>query len=226
MTWSEKVYGLDKLKELVAERVKDPDIAVNTLLMKIFTTWPPRYHTFFFDVLLHNLDCKFWRDRSAQEIFDKVKVPVYLKCGWAPTGRWSATVLGAFADSPPGHPQAGRGHGSLRRPGTALPLHERGVPALVRPLAEGHRHRHYGRAAAEAERDRGRLPLREGMALARTEYRKMYLRNFERLRWDPDPSRGCRRTASPTARQASPTRSRPWCTPARCSPARPSSPGM
>jgi len=98
VSWSEKIYGLEKMKSMIEERKKDPDIAVNSSFSKILNTWPPCYHTYFLDVLLHYLDGPFWRERSAGEILEKVKVPVYLKCGWSPNGRWSAPVLNTFAD--------------------------------------------------------------------------------------------------------------------------------
>jgi uncharacterized protein len=187
VSWSEKLYGLKKLRKMVEERAKDPDIAVNSLLMKMFTTWPPRYHTFYFDVLLHYLDGPFWRARSAQEIFDKVKVPVYLKCGWAPSGRWSATVLNAFMDprlNVPKRAAAMEAYGGLELPYRFmneeclrwydhwLKKIDTGImdepPIKLNVLGAGYRY--------EKE-----------WPLARTEYRKLYLRNFERLRWDSDP---------------------------------------
>ena len=94
--WSLKLHGEEKTREMMAERLKDPDIAVNSYFTKILTTWPPKYHTFYLDYLLHPLDGEFWQQRSANQIYDKVKVPVYLHCAWSPLGRWSAPIFTAM----------------------------------------------------------------------------------------------------------------------------------
>ena len=39
--WSIKMYGEEEVKEMMAERLKDPDMAVNSYFTKILTTWPP-----------------------------------------------------------------------------------------------------------------------------------------------------------------------------------------
>ena len=82
----------------MAERLKDPDMAVNSYFTKILTTWPPKYHTFYLDYLLHPLDGEYWQQRSANQIYDQVKVPVYLHCAWSPLGRWSAPIFTAMND--------------------------------------------------------------------------------------------------------------------------------
>lgn len=70
--WSIKMYGEEKVKEMMAERLKDPDMAVNSYFTKILTTWPPKYHTFYLDYLLHPLDGEYWQQRSANQIYDQV----------------------------------------------------------------------------------------------------------------------------------------------------------
>lgn len=98
--WSEKIYSPVKLKEMMRQRLEDPDVAFNSYFNKILTTWPPRYHTYYLDVLLHPLDGSFWRERSAQEVFDKVQVPVYIKNDTnSPIGRWASPGFNAFMDS-------------------------------------------------------------------------------------------------------------------------------
>ena len=74
------------------ERLKDPDIAVNSYFTKILTTWPP-HHTFYLDYLLHPLDDEYWKQRSANQMYDKVKVPVYLHLHGHRFGRWSPPIF-------------------------------------------------------------------------------------------------------------------------------------
>lgn len=40
--WSIKMYGEEKVKEMMSERLKGPDMAVNSYFTKILTTWPPQ----------------------------------------------------------------------------------------------------------------------------------------------------------------------------------------
>lgn len=187
VSWSEKIYGLDKVKGMIEERKKDPDIAVNSYFSKVLNTWPPRYHTYFLDVLLHHLDGPFWKERSAREVLEKVKIPVYLKCGWSPNGRWSAPVLNTFADPRLNVPKrAGvmENYGGMTLPYRYMNEEQlrwydhwlKGIdtgimdepPLKINILGAGFRY--------EKE-----WPLK------RTEWRKLYLRNFEELSWEPEP---------------------------------------
>lgn len=86
----------EEMKKRIEEVQEDPDIAINTYFSKIFNVWPPKYHTFYLDYLLHPQEDDFWRPRSMKYKYDKLKVPVYFKCGWAPMGRWSAPVFNAM----------------------------------------------------------------------------------------------------------------------------------
>ncbi|MCJ7596470.1 MAG: CocE/NonD family hydrolase, partial [Desulfobacterales bacterium] len=75
---SERVYSEEELKRRVKEAEQDPFVASNTYYIKILETWPPRYNTWFYDVLLHPLDGPFWQTRSEQNKREKIKIPVYL----------------------------------------------------------------------------------------------------------------------------------------------------
>lgn len=81
-----KLYGEDELKRKMQERLEDPDIRAMPLFVKILTTWPPRFHTLFLDILLHPLDGPFWHKRGAKYKYDKIKIPVYMLNGWSPEG--------------------------------------------------------------------------------------------------------------------------------------------
>lgn len=187
VSWSEKIYSEEELKAKIEECKANPDIAVNSYFSKILNTWPPRYHTYYLDVLLHSLDGSFWKERSAKEIFDKVKVPVYLKCGWSPNGRWSAPVLNALGDDRLNVPKrcgVMEGYGGMTLPYRFMNEEQlrwydhwlKGIdtgimdepPLKMNVLGAGYRY--------ESE-----WPLK------RTEWRKLYLRNFNELNWGAEP---------------------------------------
>ncbi|MFA7671198.1 MAG: CocE/NonD family hydrolase [Sphaerochaetaceae bacterium] len=187
LPWSLRKYGEKWLKERMKEVQKDPDIAIISYFNKIFNTWPPRYHTFYLDYLLHPDEDDFWLERSAKEIYDKVKVPVYLKCGWAPGGRWSAPVFNAM-NSPKLNTYKRCGvmeaYGGMELPYRFMNEEclrwydhwmkgiDTGIleepPMKLNIIGRGYRY--------ETE-----------WPLARTEWKKLYLRTFNGLRWDKDP---------------------------------------
>lgn len=94
--WSMKLHGPDEVQRMMAERAKDPDIALNSYFMKILTTWPPNYHTFYLDYLLHPLESEFWAQRSVRHMYERIKVPVYLNSAFSPSGRWVTPLMRAF----------------------------------------------------------------------------------------------------------------------------------
>ena len=75
---AEKSYTAEELKFKINERLEDPFIRSNSNFVKTLETWPPRFNTWFLDLLLHPLDGPFWKVRSEQTIRDKIKIPV---CG-------------------------------------------------------------------------------------------------------------------------------------------------
>lgn len=185
--WSLKLHGEKEVRRMMEERLKDADISVISYFNKILTTWPPTYHTFYLDYLLHPLDCEYWKQRSANQIYDKVKVPVYLHCAWSPLGRWSAPIFSAMTDprlSAPKRLGVLEGYDGLELPYRALNEEclrwydhwmkgiDTGImdepPYKFSVLNAGMRYEHE-------------------WPLARTEWKKLYLRSFERLRWDSEP---------------------------------------
>jgi predicted acyl esterase len=188
--WSLKLYGEEGLKQRMREAQKDPDIAVVSQFNKIFNTWPPKYHTFYLDYLLHPEGGPFWAARSAKEVYGKVKVPVYLKCGWAPSGRWSAPVFNAMNSSELSvYKRCGvmEAYGGMELPYRFMNEEclrwydhwlkgiDTGIveepPIKMNIIGRGYRY--------EKE-----------YPLARTQWRKLYLRTFGQLRWEADPE-GC-----------------------------------
>ena len=74
---SERLYSEEELKRKIQESLKDPYVDSNTFYVKILNTWPPRYNTWFLDILLHQLDGPFWHSRSLKNLADKIKIPAY-----------------------------------------------------------------------------------------------------------------------------------------------------
>ena len=120
-------------------------------------------------------------------MYDKVKVPTYLKCGWAPTGRWSAPVFDAMnSEDLNVFKRCGvmESYGGMELPyrfmnEECLRWYDhwmKGVDTgmLEEPLfkmniiGRGYRYEH-------------EYPL------ARTSWKKLFLRTFGQLRWEPDP---------------------------------------
>jgi predicted acyl esterase len=184
--WSLKMYPEEKVRAMMEERAKDPDIALNSYFMKILTTWPPNYHTFYLDYLLHPLEGPFWEARSARRMYGKIKVPVYLNCAFSPSGRWVTPLMRAWNSPELAVPKRVNveDYGDLELPYRSMneeclrwyDLWLKGVdtgimeepPIKLKILGGGYRY----------ERE---------WPLARTRWRKLYLRSFGRLRWDADP---------------------------------------
>jgi hypothetical protein len=184
--WSLKKYGEEKVKEMMAERLKDPDVAVNSYFTKILTTWPPYYHTFYLDYLLHPLDGEYWQERSANQIYDKVKVPVYLHCAWSPMGRWSAPIFNAMNDERLACPKrlgVLEGYDGLELPYRALneeclrwyDMWLKGVDTGI-----------IDEPPYKFTVINGGVRFENEWPLARTQWKKLYLRPFNKLRWAPD----------------------------------------
>lgn len=71
---------LEKLEQLVKERIEDPDIQTNSRhLLVLQHPWmnPPG-----FDVLLNSTDGPFYWERSPSTKYDKIKIPAYCGSGW------------------------------------------------------------------------------------------------------------------------------------------------
>lgn len=185
--WSTKMWSEEQMKARIEEVQKDPDIATNSYFSKIFNTWPPKYHTFYCDYLLHPQEDEFWHQRSAKFVYDKIKVPVYFKCGWAPQGRWSAPVFNAMNShelTPYKRCGVMEGYNGMELPYRFMNEEmlrwydhwlkgiDTGIldepPMKLNILGRGYRYEH-------------EYPL------ARTQFKKLYLHTFEQLRWEEDP---------------------------------------
>ncbi len=186
-SWSAKVMSEEDLKARMKEIREDPDLATNSYFNKILTTWPPTYHTFYLDYLLHPQEDDFWKERSVKYMYDKIKVPTYFKCGWAPTGRWSAPVFNAMGnDEFTAYKRCGvmEGYNGMELPyrfmdeeclrwydhwlkGVDTGITEE-PPMKLNIIGRGYRYEN-------------EYPL------ARTQFKKLYLHTYEQLRWDAAP---------------------------------------
>lgn len=187
VSWTLHEEGEEKTKQMMAERLKDPDMAVNSYFTKILTTWPPKYHTFYLDYLLHPLDGDYWKQRSANQIYDKVKVPVYLHCAWSPIGRWSPPIFAAMTDdrlSCPKRLGVLEGYDGLELPYRALNeeclrWYDHWLKGIDTGIMDEPLYKFT--VLNSGVRYENEWPL------ARTEWKKLYLRSFGRLRWDREP---------------------------------------
>lgn len=184
--WTTKMMSEAEMKRRIKEVQEDPDIAINSFFNKIFNVWPPRYHTFYLDYLLHPDEDEFWRQRSTKYMYDKIKVPTYFKCGWAPTGRWSAPVFNAMnAEELSCYKRCGvmEGYNGMELPYRFMDEEclrwydhwlkgiDTGIteepPMKLNIIGRGYRYEN-------------EYPL------ARTEWKKLYLHTFHELRWEQD----------------------------------------
>lgn len=185
--WTLKMVGEDNMKQMMADRLKDEDMAVNSYFTKMLTTWPPTYHTFYLDYLLHPLDDEYWKQRSANQFYDKVKVPVYLHCAWSPLGRWSAPIFSAMNDDRLACPKrlgVLEGYDGLELP----------YRALNEECLRWYDHWTKGIDTGIMDEPAYKFTvLNSGVRyenewpLERTQWKKLYLRSFGRLRWDKEP---------------------------------------
>jgi predicted acyl esterase len=75
---SERTYSAEELRSKIQAALQDPFVKSNTYYVKILNNWPPRYNTWFLDILLHPFDAPIWHSRSPRNKADKIKIPTYL----------------------------------------------------------------------------------------------------------------------------------------------------
>lgn len=183
--WTTKMMTEEEMKQRIIDVQKDPDIAINTFFNKLFTTWPPRYHTFYLDYLLHPDEDEFWKQRSVKYMYDKIKVPTYFKCGWAPTGRWSAPVFNAMNS---------KDLTCYKRCGVMEGYNGMELPYRFMDEECLRWYDHWLKGIDTGIMDEPPMKLNiigrgyryeNEYPLARTDFKKLYLHTFEQLRWEP-----------------------------------------
>lgn len=187
VTWTSKMMSEEEMKQRMKDVQKNPDIAIISQFSKMFNTWPPKYHTFYLDYLLHPEEDEFWLQRSAKEIYDKVKVPTYLKCGWAPVGRWSAPVFNAMnSDKLSCYKRCGvmEAYGGMSLPyrfmnEECLRWYDHWMKDIDTGILE--------EPAMKMNIINRGYRYEKEYPLARTQFKKLYLRTFGQLRWECDP---------------------------------------
>lgn len=185
--WSTKLYSEEVLKQKMQDAQLNPDVAGNSYFSKILNTWPPKYHTFYLDYLLHPEDGPYWHARSAKRMYDKIKIPVYFKCGWSPNGRWTTPVFDALND--PALDTTKRAMVGESYSGLELPYRFMNEESL-------RWYDHWLKNVDTGMMDEPPIKMNiigsgyryeKEWPLARTEWRKLYLRSFGKLRWEKDP---------------------------------------
>ena len=178
-----ETYSPEEIKERVAKRLADPDVAAWPNLVHVLNY--PKNHEAWFDIVMNEVDGEWYEERNPVTLAPNIDIPVWLQIdqgrGWTMDG---TIELYNCAEGP----QEAR-HRPLPADAVA-PLHRgarQDVP-LVRLLDQGHRQRGHGRAR--------RHRLRRGLAQERhrrqwppkdMEYRSLYLRPRRKLSFEPEP---------------------------------------
>ena len=81
-------YSEAELKELVAERLKDPDIAAWPNM--VHTLNYPKHHEAWFDIIMNDLDGEWYEERNPINLAENIDIPVWLQIdngrGWTIDG--------------------------------------------------------------------------------------------------------------------------------------------
>ncbi|MBI9013103.1 MAG: CocE/NonD family hydrolase [Clostridiales bacterium] len=93
---TEKNNTEDELKALIDKRINDADVRSSALLTRVLSCFPPRHQTYFFDVIMNNLDNDFWDDRSLINKLKDIKIPMYLISEYYEFGRFTQGPFFAY----------------------------------------------------------------------------------------------------------------------------------
>lgn len=102
---SERTDTEEELRERIANRLADPDVAQSALLQRVLNTWPPLHQSYFFDVILHHLDDEFWDDRSIRNKVKELDIPMYLCSEYYEYGRFTQGPLYVYNNCNPTVPR-------------------------------------------------------------------------------------------------------------------------
>ncbi|WP_067664799.1 CocE/NonD family hydrolase [Nocardia miyunensis] len=84
----QQVYSPDELDKLVAERLRDPDVAAWPNLVHVLKY--PKNREFWFDIVMNNLDGDWYEERNPVTLAPNIDIPVYLQIdqgrGWTLDG--------------------------------------------------------------------------------------------------------------------------------------------
>lgn len=181
---SESLYDEKQLKQMIKDRLNDPDIGNLSYLVRILNVWPPRHHPWYFDILMHPLDGPFWQNRSSLPKMGKIQIPMYLTGGWHPDRTYVQGPFRAFMTHEP-------------KPRVAVYLY--GYPDLPFRIMNADLLRWYSHWLLDI--DTGVLdepPIKilvmgsdqfrweNEFPLARTKWTKFYLKTFSRLANEPE----------------------------------------
>ncbi|MGW0432133.1 CocE/NonD family hydrolase [Micromonospora sp. NPDC003197] len=84
----QEMYSPEELKKLVAERLRDPDVAAWPNLVHVLKY--PKNRELWFDIVMNNLDGEWYEERNPITLAENIDIPVYLQIdqgrGWTVDG--------------------------------------------------------------------------------------------------------------------------------------------
>lgn len=186
MSWSERHYTEEELKEKVERRLQDPDVKASALLTRVLSCWPPRHQSYFFDIILHNCDDDFWFERTLTNFVDKIKIPMYLGSEYYDRGRFTQGPFYVFNHCDPSIPRkvlCPESHDDLFLPHRALTLeYLRWYDYWLKGVDTGIMDEPPIKLKVEAT---GKYRYEHEWPLARTQWKKLYLRAGGRMDFTP-----------------------------------------
>lgn len=189
MSWSERHYTEEELRAKVEKRLQDPDIKASALLTRVLSCWPPRHQSYFFDIILHNCDDDFWYERTLTNFLDKIKIPMYLGSEYYDRGRFTQGPFYLFNHCDPAVPRklfCPESHDDLYLPHRTLTLeYLRWYDYWLKGVDTGIMDEPPIKLKVEAT---GKYRYEREWPLARTDWKKLYLREDGRMDFTPDLS--------------------------------------
>lgn len=176
MSWSERHYTKELLREKVRQRLADPETAQSALLTRVLSCWPPRHQSYFFDVILHNYDDDFWAERNLTNYVDQLDIPMYLMSEYYDRGRFTQGPFYVYNHVKPGVPKklfAPESHDDLHLPHRSLTLeYLRWYDYWLKGIDTGVMDEPSIKLKVEGS---GRYRYEQEWPLARTRWEKVYL---------------------------------------------------
>ncbi|MGI9557550.1 MAG: CocE/NonD family hydrolase, partial [Solirubrobacterales bacterium] len=192
---SRELYGAEEMQRRAEARKQDPasSIAKNAIAYKALTL--PDVHPIAFDILLHDVDGPFYRERSPASFMDRIEVPTYLgseRHAYPVTMHLPGVTTGwELIDAPKkvAFQPVPDGKGGFDRPfhelhDEMLRWFDHWLKGIDTGLMDEPPVKVWVRGAEEW-RTADEWPL-----LSATDWRKLYLRGEGRLAWDEAPREG------------------------------------
>lgn len=186
MSWSERHYTEKELRAKVEKRIQDPDVKASALLTRVLSCWPPRHQSYFFDTILHNYEDDFWVERTLTHVVDQIKIPMYLGSEYYDRGRFTQGPFYVFNHCDPALPRkvfCPESHDDLYLPHRTLTLeYLRWYDYWLKGIDTGIMEEPPIKLKVEAT---GKYRYEYEWPLARTQWKKLYLRSEGRMDFVP-----------------------------------------